>query len=666
TPYNANGNIFPGGDSLPLVLMPPVIELIEITPDSPLEGDMVTFNATADPGTADTISVYEWNSSIDGGALSSQRVYATPNLSVGLHNISLRVQSSEGLWSDAEFETVLISPKGDLTFTPAVADFGDVSLGANKTMNVTLANTGNDTFENLSVRSNSSFLSVSLEEDTLFPNESMSVEINLIVLQNTTGSGSFTESVHVSGILQGVNKTSSLSVTYTLPEPDLSLSPQSVDLGVVELGSTHEETFTLTNTGNTTISDIQLETNSTSLSLTQLENATLEPGENTSFTATLSVPAQLTEGNYLEDINIIWDNETTVVPISFSIEIEEPVELRIEPEEWDMGTVPTGESSTQSFKITVTQGDLTGLTGSISVSNDNLLSLDRNSITLSSGEAEFKAVLSVPSSTGDYDETIRVSVSREDSHVKTEVIDVVFKAEENIDRLISSARSRLFEVKSSLNDVQAQTTQGSKLYKEIQSNVSNAENLIASAESKIDRAEDTSPDEAKSLITQANSELAQANGMIRSLDLALSKPQQDFLERFKYIFLVAGVGVAAAAFLVAWREGWIETDGKKTESLAPKKRHSMKPHPDMFKEELKGKGKPKVPKPKKKETKSEKFRKWQEYYKNHPEEARKWKKYYKMHPEKVKEWKASMKKRPKEKEKEQGQWYRSYENRRFE
>lgn len=79
---------------------PPTAVIEDILPSPADEGDTVTFEGS---GTDDgTIELYHWSSDIDGELYDgSSTTFTTSSLSIGVHNITLRVKDNDGLWSQA-------------------------------------------------------------------------------------------------------------------------------------------------------------------------------------------------------------------------------------------------------------------------------------------------------------------------------------------------------------------------------------------------------------------------------------------------------------------------------------------------------------------------------------------------------------------------------------
>jgi len=88
------------GNPLEIVVSHTVTAAIDTVNPNPAEpGQAVHFAGHGNCSRGHDITAYEWKSSRDG-IIGSQASFDKSNLSVGNHDISLRVQCSEGIWSD--------------------------------------------------------------------------------------------------------------------------------------------------------------------------------------------------------------------------------------------------------------------------------------------------------------------------------------------------------------------------------------------------------------------------------------------------------------------------------------------------------------------------------------------------------------------------------------
>jgi len=104
-----NHNVWSGETSTQITVLKvkPLATINSISPNPAAEGTTVYFEGE---GTDDgTVTRYVWRSSLDGEFFNSTTAnFSTDELSVGMHNISLRVLDNYGVWSDEESETLWI------------------------------------------------------------------------------------------------------------------------------------------------------------------------------------------------------------------------------------------------------------------------------------------------------------------------------------------------------------------------------------------------------------------------------------------------------------------------------------------------------------------------------------------------------------------------------
>ena len=75
----------------------PIATINSITPTIALPGSSITMNGSASDSDGEIVA-YRWHSSIDGD-LSSNKIFTTSSLSMGLHVITFSAQDNEGRWS---------------------------------------------------------------------------------------------------------------------------------------------------------------------------------------------------------------------------------------------------------------------------------------------------------------------------------------------------------------------------------------------------------------------------------------------------------------------------------------------------------------------------------------------------------------------------------------
>ncbi|MCK4614359.1 MAG: hypothetical protein KAU14_06120, partial [Thermoplasmata archaeon] len=103
---NGNSDVF----VFKLNFIRPTAHIDSITPSPSVKNENTTLKGH---GTDDgSIVRYVWNSSIDGEIHNGTEAnFTCSNLSLGQHNITLRVQDNDGYWSDEALETLIITLK---------------------------------------------------------------------------------------------------------------------------------------------------------------------------------------------------------------------------------------------------------------------------------------------------------------------------------------------------------------------------------------------------------------------------------------------------------------------------------------------------------------------------------------------------------------------------
>ena len=476
----------------------------------------------------------------------------------------------------------------------------------------------------------------------------------------------------------------------------LVVSPSSYDFGVVKPGEEYNVEFNLSNNGNEPMAlEVQVDNPDVSI---YLLNQTIAINGSTVLKVSL-IPSATTTLNMVASINLSWGGCQKEIPITYSFKYEAPKpKISVTPLSWNMGAIPQGTSATKAFKVNVS-GAAGNLSVRATVSNSNVLAVSPKTLNLNLGQNELLLTLTAPNEVNTYSETLKLEFLQNGKVFENVSIPIVFSVMEDVQTIISTANERSKLLSNELKDVQAQLLQGTKQYDELSKNVTIARDYLDTANKFISNAQTNfnkgNSGLAKSLITQANSELSNAQGVIQSMKAALNAPRESFFEKFKFIFIGVIAAVVASLLLVAYREGWVgpaKPPQLKTivkEVIRPKVIKPEAPvpevpeklwtpedlekweefyqkHPDELKRwEKYYKEHPDFEEHVKKEYTEfyQKIKKWQDYYKTHPKEAEKWRKYYKEHPELEKEWEPFYKKSVKPQKKETV--YVAYSNRRF-
>jgi len=211
----------------------------------------------------------------------------------------------------------------NISISPESKDFGSVLIGSSSDETFTISNIGTDTLNvsSIAIEDSPEF---SLDTGTcgstpsLEPTESCTVTVTF----SPTSEGEKSANLK---IISNANNTPTLNVSLTgigqtVPAPNISISPESKDFGSVLIGSSSDETFTISNIGTDTlnVSSIAIE-DSPEFSLdtgTCDSRPSLEPGASCTVTVTFSPTS---EGEKSANLKIISNaNNTPTLDVSLS------------------------------------------------------------------------------------------------------------------------------------------------------------------------------------------------------------------------------------------------------------------------------------------------------------------------------------------------------------
>ncbi|RME18397.1 MAG: DUF2341 domain-containing protein [Bdellovibrio sp.] len=189
-----------------------------------------------------------------------------------------------------------------------------------------------------------------------------------------TATGALSDTISVSYNDGASAQSASASVSGTGNNPavlDITASPDSFNFGVVQNGSSKENTFTVTNNGNSTatlmaggsFTNAEFSFNGGYPGGTGTCGATLAPAASCSIKVTFAPTAS---GVLNDTITLNYNDGATAQTATAAItgEGQSPANLSITPALYDFGPQATGSSTTQTLTITNT-GDMTatGITG---------------------------------------------------------------------------------------------------------------------------------------------------------------------------------------------------------------------------------------------------------------------------------------------------------------
>jgi uncharacterized protein with LGFP repeats len=181
--------------------------------------------------------------------------------------------------------------------SPASLDFGSVTTGSARQLGVQIVNTGTtpETINSVSVPAAPFAVDPSSEPaqgTTLAAGAATTIPVSF----TPTAAGSFSDALTVSGS----DGTVSVPITGTAVagQPHMSINPTTVDYGIVDVGKSATQSFTISNTGSTplTITKAKAPTGVFGTTTPLAEGQVLQPGDeitqSVTFTPTDAYPAQ--------------------------------------------------------------------------------------------------------------------------------------------------------------------------------------------------------------------------------------------------------------------------------------------------------------------------------------------------------------------------------------
>jgi len=284
---------------------------------------------------------------------------------------------------------------GSLISNPGSVSFGNVTDGTNKTVPLTVTNTGGQTVTVSSAAASGSGFSFTGPNLPVTLNAGQSTTFNAIFAPSAAGAASGTLTINSNA----TNATLSVPLSGMATTPgQLAPNPSSFGFGNVQVGSSKSLSETLTNSGGTalTISAATASGSGFSLSGSVLP-VTLNAGQSTSFSVQF---APTTSGAASGSISITSNGANPSLSIPLSGTGVGPGTLAANPASLAFGSVQMGNSSSQSetltntggSAVTISQANVSG--GAFSVSGLTLPA------TLSSNQSVTFTVTFAPTSAG--------------------------------------------------------------------------------------------------------------------------------------------------------------------------------------------------------------------------------------------------------------------------
>src|SRR5437870_3763944 len=249
--------------------------------------------------------------------------------------------------------TIALSGAGvqpQLSVAPPSVSFGNVLVGSTGVQNLTLTNSGsaNLTIAQGSVTGAGFSISGLTFPLTLPPGQSSTFSVQFA--PTTTGSASG----GISLVSDAPNSPSTIALSGTGVQPQLSIRPPSVNFGNVVVGTTNTQTITLTNSGTADLTIPQATVTAAGFSISRLScPLTLPAGLSTPLSIQFAPTAA---GSVSGSVSLVSNapNSPTIIPLTGSGAQSASGQLIPNPSNINFGNVTAATTSTQSVVLTNT------------------------------------------------------------------------------------------------------------------------------------------------------------------------------------------------------------------------------------------------------------------------------------------------------------------------
>lgn len=257
--------------------------------------------------------------------------------------------------SSAPPATYLLSP------STSSLSFGNTLLGSSASQSVSLTNegTGSVTISQVSV-SNAAFTVSGFSGGvTLAAGQSLALTVGFA----PAAVGSVSGSVAVTS--NATNSPSTITLSGTGVQPQISPSPASVSFGSVNSGVSSTQTLTISNPGTANLTITQASMSGTGFSYSGLTMPlTIAPGASASCTVSF---APTTAGTFSGTLTLVNNSPTSSLAVPLSgTGVAQTLQLSASPTSLSFGSVLTGSSTIKTVTLTNTGS------GSLTISSDSV------------------------------------------------------------------------------------------------------------------------------------------------------------------------------------------------------------------------------------------------------------------------------------------------------
>ena len=359
---------------------------------------------------------------VNSGQSVTVTVSFTPN-AVATFNASATITSDASNATSSVNLTgagVTTAQPGTLSASPATLSLGSVSVGNSGTASGTLSATGAIVTVTAASTNNSAFTISGLTLPATIP---VGGSVPFTVSFSPTAAGAASATLTFTSNAQTTTTTEALSGTgVSVSQPgQLSVSPATLSLGSVSVGSSGTASGTLSATG-AAVTVSAASTNNSVFKISGLTlPATVPAGGSVPFTVTFSPTAAGAASATLTFTSNAQTTTTTEALSGTGVSVSQPGQLSVSPATLNLGSIVAGLSGTGSGTLSATGASVT-VTGTSSNSSLFVVSGLTLPVTIAAGQSVPFTVTFSPTAAGTFNATLTFTATNAQSPTITEAL----------------------------------------------------------------------------------------------------------------------------------------------------------------------------------------------------------------------------------------------------
>jgi len=305
--------------------------------------------------------------------------------------------------NDLDEESVFVSLSGagitpEITVSPVSIDFGDVEVSSSDSKSFTIANDGTSDLEVSSVLSSNDVIIISPASASIKPGNAQSVTVTFSPV--TTGPHNAVITLSSNDIDE---ETVEVGITGVGVTPDIDVSPVSLDIGNVNVGSSQSGNVTLTNNGTSDLIVSGISSSNDAFTITP-SSASISPGESKTITVIFTPVIKGDQNTLIKITSNDLDDATLTYEAAGT---GASPEITVFPVSLNLGEVFVGSSVSKDFTI-VNEGTSDLVAGTI-VSDNSAFTVTPESALIKPGNSATVTVTFSPDAKGSQASVITVS-----------------------------------------------------------------------------------------------------------------------------------------------------------------------------------------------------------------------------------------------------------------